>query len=365
MTSPSRAWAEINLSALRHNFRLAHQRAGTPLMAVVKADAYGHGLEKTAHALLEEPALSHFGVANVLEARRLRNAGIQHPIYILGASTPEERAEIISLKLTPCLSSADEGQHFSQLAEQMGKTLTAHLALDTGMGRGGLLPNDAPNIYRQLLSLPHLKIEGLGSHLHSADEDNTATQNQIKLFQKSLTELEEINPFQEKHLFNSAGLLNYTSAQTTLARPGIMLYGADPFFGKTEAALTLKSRITLVRKLPAGHGISYGSTFKTEKPTTVATIGIGYGDGYPRALSGQDAHVIINGHRCPLLGRVTMDQLIIDISQLAEGSVKTGTEVELFGPQLPIQEIAQKAGTIPYEILTGITPRVERRYEKC
>jgi len=350
MTSPSRAWAEINLSALRHNFRLAHQRAGTPLMAVVKADAYGHGLEKTAHALLEEPALSHFGVANVLEARRLRNAGIQHPIYILGASTPEERAEIISLKLTPCLSSAEEGQHFSQLAEQMGKTLTAHLALDTGMGRGGLLPNDAPNIYRQLLSLPHLKIEGLGSHLHSADEDNTATQDQIKLFQKSLTELEKINPFQEKHLFK--------------------LYGADPFFRKTEAAniqttLTLKSRITLVRKLPAGHGISYGSTFKTEKPTTVATIGIGYGDGYPRALSGQDAHVIINGHRCPLLGRVTMDQLIIDISQLAEGSVKTGTEVELFGPQLPIQEIAQKAGTIPYEILTGITPRVERRYEKC
>lgn len=362
--SPPRAWAEINLSALKKNLEVARAASGGELMVVVKAGAYGHGLEEIARALAGENIL-FFGVANVGEARRIRNAGVDTRIYLLGATWAGERGEIVARDWTPCLSSVEEAEHFNRLAEAAGRHLKVHLAVDTGMGRGGFLLDHLPEAMEALEKMPFLEIEGIGSHLPSADEDEEFTRTQIDLYHRIIDKLGGLHRFKWRHLLNSAGLLAYDRGMCNLARPGLMLYGVSPMPGfqdQLATVMTLKSRVTLVRTLPAGHGVSYGRQFVTTKPTRVATIGIGYGDGYPRHVSGKGAEVFVNGHRCPILGRVTMDQIMIDVT--AAGEVNEGDEVEMFGPNIPVGEIAEKAGTIVWEIFTGITPRVVRCYRE-
>lgn len=357
--SPPRAWAEIDLSAMKHNLRVAREEAGCDVMAVVKAGAYGHGLEDVARALASED-IAFFGVANVGEARRIADAGVVTRVYLLGATWSAERPEIVARNWTPCISSWEEAREFDGLAAAAGKRLKVHLAVDTGMGRGGFVAEGLPEIMRKLESLPHLEIEGIGSHLPSADEDEPFTRAQFRQYEDIVYSLGGPNRFRWRHLSNSAGLLGYGRGVCNLVRPGLMLYGISPLPGHEEKlrnVMTLKSRVTLVRTLPAGHGVSYGREFITTRPTRVATIGIGYGDGYPRHLSGQGAEVVIRGRRYPLLGRVTMDQSMVDVTG---GDVAEGDEVELFGPQIRVDELARKAGTIAWEILTGITPRVVR-----
>jgi alanine racemase len=361
--SPPRAWAEINLAALRHNLEAARKASGADLMVVVKAGAYGHGLEEIARAL-EDEEIAFFGVANVGEARRIRNAGVATPIYLLGATWEGEREEIVAREWIPCLSTREEAAHFNQLAANAGKSLKVHLAVDTGMGRGGFLMDELPGLMPYLESLDHLEIEGIGSHLPSADEDPDFTNQQIARYGQIIDSIGGLARFKWRHLLNSAGLLGYDRGLCNLARPGLMLYGVSPMPGHQQilqTVMTLKSRVTLVRTLPAGHGVSYGRQFVTTRPTRVATIGIGYGDGYPRHVSGQGADVWLNGRRCPILGRVTMDQIMADVSEA--GDVKAGDQVEMFGPNIPVEEVAAKAGTISWEIFTGITPRVVRCYE--
>jgi alanine racemase len=358
--SPPRAWAEIDLAALKKNLDVARLAGGAELMVVVKAGAYGHGLEEMARALAGQ-CIAFFGVANVGEARRIRNAGVETPIYLLGPTWSAEREEIVARDWTACLSSLDEARHFNRLAAAAGKRLKVHLAVDTGMGRGGFPIDQVPGLMTALDSLTHLEIEGIGSHLPSADEDPEFTHKQIATFHEILESLGGATRFKWRHLLNSAGLLGYDRGACNLARPGLMLYGISPLpeFQKNLAnVMTLKSRITLLRTLPAGHGVSYGRQFVTTKPTRVATIGIGYGDGYPRHLSGQGADVWIRGRRCPVLGRVTMDQIMVDVSALPDAA--EGDEVEVMGANIPATEVAQKAGTIAWEIFTGITPRVMR-----
>ena len=360
--SPPRAWAEVDLSALRHNLRVARTLAGVDVMAVVKAGAYGHGMEEVTKVLAGED-IAFFGVANVGEARRIRQAGVTTRIYLLGATWAGEREEIVARGWTPCLSTLDEAEHFNRLALAAGTPLRVHLAVDTGMGRGGFLQNEIAEIVPVLRRMSGLEIEGVGSHLPAADEDEEFTHGQIARYTAILEELGGAASFTWRHLLNSAGLLAYDRAICNLARPGLMLYGVSPlpaYQNQLATVMTLKSRVTLVRTLPAGHGVSYGRQFVTSRPTRVATIGIGYGDGYPRHLSGQDAHVWVNNHRCPILGRDTMDQIMTDVT--AAGEVREGDEVELFGPNIPVAEVAGKAGTIAWEILTGITPRVLRCY---
>jgi alanine racemase len=360
--SPPRAWAEIDFSALRRNLEVARQAAGGDVMVVVKADAYGHGLEETVRALAGSD-VAFFGVANVGEARRIRNAGVTTPIYLLGPTWEAERGEIVAREWTACLSSIDEARHFNQLAAAAGKKLRVHLAVDTGMGRGGFLPQDLDGLMHALQGLANLDIEGIGSHLPSADEDPQFTRAQISAFHGILETLGGSARFKWRHLLNSAGMLGYDHGLCNLARPGLMLYGVPPLAGLTktlDTVMTLKSRVTLLRTLPAGHGVSYGREFITTRPTRVATVGIGYGDGYPRHLSGKGADVWIRGTRCPILGRVTMDQIMVDATDA--GNVREGDEVEILGPYIPVSEIAAKAGTIAYEIFTGITPRVMRRH---
>jgi alanine racemase len=360
--SPPRAWAEIDLGALKKNLEVARTASGGELMVVVKAGAYGHGLEEIARVLAMENIV-FFGVANVGEARRIRYAGVDTRIYLLGPTWAGEREEIVARDWTPCLSTIEEAEHFDRLARSAGRRLKVHLAVDTGMGRGGFLLDHLPDAMTALESLENLEIEGIGSHLPSADEDEEFTRCQIARYDEVIQSIGGPERFKWRHLLNSAGLLGYDRGVCNLVRPGLMLYGVSPMPGFQErltTVMTLKSRVTLVRTLPAGHGVSYGRQFVTRKPTRVATIGIGYGDGYPRHVSGMGAEVWLNGRRCPILGRVTMDQIMVDVTDA--GDVREGDEVEMFGPNLPVGEIAEKAGTIVWEIFTGITPRVLRCY---
>jgi len=360
--SPPRSWAEVDLSALRHNLAAARRLSDQQVMAVVKASAYGHGLEAVACAL-EQEEIAFFGVANVGEARRLSKTGVRTPIYLLGGTFPAEREEVVAHRWLPCLNTMGEALHFDELARNGGAVVEAHLTVDTGMGRGGFLSTEAPAALEAIRALPGIQVTGLGSHLPSADEDIEFTRTQFEAFDSLVESLPRRNELKHVHLANSAGLLGYRSRTTTLVRPGLLLYGVSPLDGHGGAlrtVMTLKSRVAVIRDLPAGHGISYGRTHVTTRPTRVGTIGIGYGDGYPRALSNHTPEVFIGGHRAPLLGRVTMDQVMVDLTD--HPGCDTGDEVELFGPNIPVEEVARRAGTIPWEVFTSITPRVERVY---
>ena len=354
-----RAWAEVDLAALRHNLDQAHRQFGGDLIAVIKADAYGHGLARIASAL--DGRVRFLGVATLDEAAAVRDAGVRNNIFLLGPSLAEERAEFIRLGVTPSISSIDEAEDFARIGRQLATPVHAHLMVDTGMGREGLLPADLPAAWEKINALGGLTIDGLATHLPSADEDAEFTTHQFARFREITSTLGGAARFRWIHASNSAGLVAHPGNGCTLARPGLLLYGVSPVPDHTESlhpVMRLMARVTLVRTLPAGHGVSYGSDFITTRDTRIATVGIGYGDGYPRALSGSGAEVFIRGRRLPVIGRVTMDQIMIDAS--SHPDIAVGDHVELFGPNIPVTEVARHANTIPWAILTGITRRVTR-----
>jgi alanine racemase len=397
-TENLRCWAEIDLSAIRHNAEVASRLAGagTGIMAIVKANAYGHGLAEVVRALRGFVAM--FGVANLDEAQAVRAAlgtdspgdsAIRNPqpsearqpiqsstkpnwqsaipsIFILGPALPGERPDIVAGGFVPAVSSLKEAAAYSALGHQ--KPVHIHLAIDTGMGRMGIAEEDAREVIREILRMPDLVIDGIGTHLPVADEDEPFTREQLARFQGVLAGIRELGvqaPF--IHALNSAGLFRFPGQGGTLARAGLMLYGSSPlpeYQVELRPALALKTRITLIRDLPAGHGISYGRTFITPHPMRVATLAIGYADGCNRHLSNQGADVLIHGQRCPLLGRVTMDQIMVDVSHVAEAAI--GDEAILIGSsgsqQILAADVAAKAGTIAWEIFTSIGPRVDRVY---
>lgn len=367
---PPRCRAEIDLTALRANLEVCQDLAGTSceLMTIVKADAYGHGLGEIVAALLDK--VDWFGVANFREALRARAAsGDRNPrILILSPATPEEIEPVVANEFSGSVSLPSEVAAYGSAAARVGKIAKLHAVADTGMGRMGCPPGEFAELVSAIRKNPHCFLEGIDSHFPSADEDAEFTLTQIETFRELLL---SINPGDAHvHLCNSAGLIGFGAKSTfaTLARPGIALYGISPLPGardRLRPVMNLKTRVTLVRKITAGTSISYGRTFIADREMTVATLGVGYGDGYPRHLSGSGAEVLIAGQRCPLLGRVTMDQIVVDISSIAR-EVIAGDEVVLIGRQgnaeITALELAQKAGTIPWEILTGITNRVERVY---
>ncbi len=360
--SQPRAWVEINLPNLIKNLAFAREISSCKIMAVVKAGAYGHGLEEISKTL-EENEIAFLGVANIGEARRIREAGVSTPIYLLGASWDGEREEIVARNITPCISTVAEASAFNDIAKRRGVRLAVHLAVDTGMGRGGFLPEELPEKWAQLVNLESLIIEGIASHLSSSDEDEAFTFLQISAFEAAIESLGGLERFKWRHLSNSGGILGFPQGNCNLARPGLLLYGVSPipsYQQKLHCVMSLKSRVTLVRTLPAGASVSYGRSFVTTKPTRVATIGIGYGDGYPRHVSGKGAEVLIRGKRHKLIGRVTMDQVMVALPD--DSDVSVGDEVELFGPNISAREVATFADTITWEIFTGITPRVQRVY---
>lgn len=360
--SPPRAWVEIDLATLKENLAYARKASGCGIMAVVKAGAYGHGLEVISKTL-EEAGVEFLGVANIGEARRIREAGVSSRIYLLGATWEAEREEIVARNITPCVSSIEEAAEFNAIAKRRGVKLAVHIAVDTGMGRGGFLAEGIAENFAVLAAMDSLEIEGIASHLSSADEDEEFTWRQIHSFEETVEKLGGAERFRWRHLSNSAGILGYPMGCRNLSRPGLMLYGISPtpgFKDSLKNVMSLKSRVTLVRTLPAGHGVSYGRSFVTTRPTRIATVGIGYGDGYPRQVSGKGAEAFIRGAKHPIVGRVTMDQIMVQLPDDSE--VRCGDEVELFGAQIPAADVARQADTIAWEILTGITPRVQRIY---
>ncbi len=331
------------------------------MMAVVKANAYGHGIEQVASAFAKE-GVCYFGVAHVYEARQLAQLNQDVPIYLLSPTMPQERAEVIQAGWTACLSSFEEIEDFERIAQAKHKQATVHLALDTGMGRGGFLPQDLLKAFHQVETSAAFKLEGIGSHLPSADEDPVYTQAQFEQFDTLVESLPR--RLQYIHLANSAGLLDYSSRTTNLVRPGLMLYGVSPlpqYQSLLHTTMRLKSVISLIRQVPAGHSISYGRSFTTQEDSQIATVGIGYGDGLPRALSGENLQIDYRGHMIPVIGRITMDQIMCLIPPHL--TAQAGDHVEIFGTATSITEIAALSKTIPWEIFTGITPRVLRSYK--
>ncbi len=360
---------EIDLEALRGNVRLCSDLAGAGcgIMAVVKADAYGHGLNTVVDALKDE--VSWFGVANVEEAIAVRDAteGMDLSILILSPLSPGERAVAVNSGFAVPVSCEDEISSYEKHAAKCGKEARLHIALDTGMGRIGIQPEDLPTMIGHLRDATNCSLEGIWSHFPSADEDSKFTLSQISEFKKLVKDLSSCHI----HLANSAGLLAFHKelSFTTLARTGLAIYGVSPLGERGAAlcpALTWKTRVTLVREIAKGSSVSYGRTFTSDGPMTSATLAVGYGDGYPRSLSNRDTEVLIAGTRCALLGRVTMDQIVVDVSHL-QGKVLPGDEVVLIGRQgsqyIGATELAEKAGTIAWEVFTGITRRVERCYQ--
>jgi len=338
-------------------------------MAIVKADAYGHGLEEVARELSQ--SVGSFGVANLSEALRIREAlpALSIPVLILSPATPNELPEIVAAEFAASVSTLEEVTAFEAHAAEAGKQAILHAVADTGMGRMGIAPDQFASLVKAIQASPHCTLSGVNTHFPSADDDSEFTGKQIARFADLLGHL-ALPESCEIHVANSAGLLGYEDLMpfATTVRPGLALYGISPFDqSETELlpVLEWKTVVTLVREIDPGTSISYGRTFISEKPMRVATLGIGYGDGYSRHLSGQNASVLIAGKRCPILGRITMDQVVVDISHLDE-IVKSGDEVTLVGSQgnekITVSELAERAGTIPWAIFTGITSRVERAY---
>lgn len=369
MTTPHparRCWAEIDFAALRHNVATAraHLAPGVKIMAVIKANAYGHGLAAVAGALAGQVEM--FGVANVSEAEEARLQAPHTPIFILGPALPDEHARIVAGRFVPAISTVEEASHYSDLAD--ANPLPVHLKLDTGMGRVGIWESDAVTVAKAIQALPGVTISGLASHLPVADEDDTFTTNQLARFHRDVAKLRTLGiRAPVVHVENSAGLIRHPGEAGDMVRPGLMLYGSAPvpeFQTKLKPVMTWKTRITLIRNAPAGHGISYGRTFLTPHPMRVATLAVGYADGYQRHLSNRDAEVLIGGRRCAVLGRVTMDQIVADVTAVPEAEV--GDEAVLLGRQgqeeILAAELARKAATIPWEIFTGVGRRVERVY---
>ncbi len=357
-----RARVEVDTRAVVHNFGVVRSIVGDArVMPVVKADAYGHGLEEVVRAL-DEVSPSFFGVANVAEARRVAAVSSKTPPFLLGPSAPGEREEIARRGWGVTLSSWEEAQHFENIAAGMQHVLPVHLAFDTGMGREGFLPEELGSLLPQLSSLSHLRVEGVMSHMPCADEDEEFSRSQIRLFEQCVNEIAQHTELHFVHLAASAGILRFKIPCANMVRPGLMLYGVSPVpclqAKELRPTLRLLATVTLVRTLPPEHGVSYGRSYMTSAPTRVATIGIGYADGWRRCFSGKGVCVCIRGVKCPTLGRVTMDQIMADVSAVPE--VQTGDEAELIGSSQQVEELARLAGTIPWDIFTGLGPRLNR-----
>jgi len=368
-TSTLRTWLEVDAAAVRANAATARALAGPAggVLAVLKADAYGIGVSTIVPALVGA-AVDGIAVATLAEAVEVHGLGSIAPVYLLSPALPAERAAVVAADFTviPAISSSAEAVDFNALALAAGKRLPVHLVLDTGMGRIGFPTTDVAAVVVEVAAvaaLPGLLIDSVASHFPSADEDVDFTTDQQARYTRVLTMLAEVGmAVDHHHLANSAGTLAMPRAGTgrEWVRTGLMLYGVSPVpdhQNRLRETVTWHARVVLARTLPAGHGISYGRTFVTQRPTQVATLAVGYADGYPRHLSGQGAWVWLGGQPCPVLGRVTMDQIMVE----APAGVRPGDVATLLGGRGPSpMELAGRAGTIPYEIFCGIGRRVAR-----
>ena len=361
--------AIIDLDAVSANFDAVCHKAGVPVMVVIKADAYGHGAVPI--ALLLEERCAFFGVSSLSEALELRSAGIVRPILILGYTPPEGFPDAVRLGIRPAIFRYEDAEALSRVAGDGGLSAPFHFAVDTGMSRIGFQVTQADaDVCARIAALPNLQPEGLFSHFAAADSaDLSRARAQAARFDAfdAMLKSRGVNvPI--RHLNNSAGLMNFEH-HYEMVRSGIVTYGlypsdeVDPGLLALTPAMSLLSRVSYVKTLPPGREISYGGTFVTTSPTTVATVPIGYADGYRRSLSGRFS-VLIRGRRAPILGRICMDQLMADVTDIP--GVREGDTVTLIGKDggeaISMEEIAAAAGSFNYEFACGISRRVPRVY---
>ena len=362
-------YVSIDLDRISANFRAIQRKAGVPVMAIIKADAYGHGAIQIARHLQEQ--CGFFGVSSMLEAMELRQAGIDTPILVLGHTRTAAFEEAVRENIRPTIYRYEDALALSEEAVRQGKTVPFHIAVDTGMGRLGFQAVEADaDICGKIATLPNLEVEGLFSHFATADcEDLSKAQAQAQLFDSFYGMLRERGvAIKLRHLDNSAGLMNFEN-HYEMVRSGIVTYGmypseeVDPGLLSLVPALSWHSRVTHVKLLEAGRPISYGGTFVTEKPTMVATVPVGYADGYRRSLSNR-FYVLIRGKRAPILGRVCMDQMMVDVTDIPD--VQINDRVVLVGcdgeERITMEEIARVADSFNYEFVCGISRRVPRFY---
>ncbi len=372
-------WGEIDLKALAHNFdelkKLAvkNMSHAAGVMTVIKADAYGHGMLQVAQAL-EQCGCKYLGVSNISEAVLLRAAGLKQKILLFESTMPRDAKDIIDHQLTPTVCAIEMAQALDQYAHEKNIQVPIHVKIDTGMGRLGINQAQAVDFVKEIRQhCPNLILEGVYTHFPVADSDRDFTLNQMRHFRDIVYQMEnQFITFTYVHAGNSMGLGDYKSDLFNLARPGIMLYGIYPS-GDLEdkvhlkPVMSVKARIIFVQTISKGQGISYGHTFKAKEDLTVAILPIGYSNGYLRSLSNK-AFVLIGGLRCPVIGRVTMDQIIVDVTAVTlSGRIpKIGDEAIIIGSQkgarITADEVAGWADTISYEIICALGSRLPRIY---
>lgn len=366
-------WAEIDLNAIVHNLNEVKRviKPGARIMAVLKANAYGHGAVKVAQTALASGA-DYLAVARLDEALTLRRHGIESPILVFGYIPPEHYPDSVKNSITHTVYTLEMARQLNKTAEEAGIQAKVHIKIDTGMGRLGFIPGQqALEEIKQLAGMTNLNVEGIYTHFADADnDDKTYTKIQFEKFMQLLSklEIEGIN-FPLRHAANSAAVIDHPETHLDMVRPGIMLYGLYPSEKvqkhkvKLKPAMSLKTRVGHVKRVPPGTHISYGCTYCTDKETTIATLPLGYADGYTRMLD--DGEVLVHGVRAPVVGRICMDQCMINVGHIH--NVKTGDEVVVFGCQegkcLPVEELAEKLGTINYELVCMISSRVPRVYK--
>jgi len=380
-------WAEVDLEAIAHNVRELRRitNPSADLMAVVKANAYGHGAVEVTRKVLENGANS-LGVARIQEGIELRKAGVKQSVLIFGYTPPELAHNLIKFDLTQTVWSYSTARTFSDVAVSSNKQIKVHLKVDTGMGRLGLLPDccrfpvtdqnlirNAVREAKSISSLAGLEMEGVYTHFATADSsDKTYAGKQFEIFVDFLNELRRAGMKPRLcHAANSAAIIDMPETHLDMVRAGIAIYGLYPSDEVNKGrivlkpAMTLKSKIVHLKKVPPGFKVSYGCTYQTPKPTTIASIPVGYADGFSRLLSSR-GHMLVHGHRASIVGRVCMDQTMLDVGHIPDVSLED--EVVIFGSQgyesITADEIAESLNTINYEIVSALTARVPIIYPK-
>ena len=358
----------VDLDTLTFNLRSIRAHVGVPVMAIVKANAYGHGLVPVAQHL-QEQGVEQLGVAFVEEGIALRQAGITVPILVLGGIFGRQVAQFIAHDLEITVSSLDKLRQVEAAVEALGRKAVIHLKIDTGMERIGVHSYSARTFIEAAVASRWCVLKGLYSHLACADDPSSPmTLQQLERFLEACAHIERIGaPMPLRHLANSGGVLHFPETRLDMVRPGILLYGVlpDPASQRTvdvRPVMSLTSQVVYFKVVKAGNPVSYGATWAPVDDTRVVTVPIGYGDGYPRALSSR-GEVLIRGHRYPIVGRICMDQFMVDIGQ---DSAWNEDEVVLIGSQggnaITAEALAQAAGIIPYEVLVGLNERIPREY---
>lgn len=367
----ARAWAQIDLAAMTHNFNIA-KSTGKKIMCVIKANAYGHGAVRCG-LHLEKLGADFFAVACLAEALELREGGITRPILILGYTPAEYAPELARYSITQTVQDEASARQLSRAAVNSGVEVNVHVKVDTGMSRIGIYAQDreaalaAADEVERIYALPGLRVQGVYTHFSVADspEQDSYTEWQLDNYNAVLSALaaKGIHP-DLRHAGNTAAIMNHPEAHFDMVRAGIMLYGMYPDgihrTGPLRPVMTLKSRVAQIRELPAGASVSYGRTFETRQPTRMAVITAGYADGHPRRIS-DSYYDVINGRSFPQIGRICMDMHMLDIT--GDSTIKVGDEVSLWGGEgMSAEQVAQRVGTLNYELTCLITPRIARVY---